>query len=237
MVRIKILPLWIGCLLSVSTVTAQEEMNMWLRGTLQLPVTSKLVADAEWQYRQNVHLEHSDISDKNQLQSFRIWGHYKLNEDIKLSVSPIAYFSRCKTTENAGDKIMRYSSELRSSIALALQHRLFGHLYVFDRTAAEYRMLSAYDNDVVRLRNRIGLRYDFSEKVNLSLSDEHLLNLSGTEHHHFFDQNRITLNLDYSVSSKFKLDVGYMAMEQLPLTGNVLLNEHIVYLNLTYRLM
>lgn len=237
MFRFKIISLCVVSFLTNSVLNAQQLMNVWLRGTLQLPVSENIKTEAEYQYRQNINLDNDNVADKKQFQSVRLWAHYKHNDDVIFSVSPIAYFSKCKTINNINDKTRNYTSELRSSVALTLQHKLLKHLYIFDRTAAEYRVFSNYEKDIVRLRNRIGLRYNFSKNLNLSLFDEHLFNVIGTEHHHFFDQNRIALNIDYNLSSKIKLDVGCMTMEQLPLTGYTLENEQVIYLNFTYKFL
>lgn len=105
-----------------------------------------------------------------------------------------------------------------------------------DRTAIEYRMFDNNQSNITRLRNRFGFRYDFTEKLKLSIYDELLFNLSGTTQHHFFDHDRIGLTLEFKVLPYLKFDIGYIHIARLPLTSTTKLHENNIFLNLTYQL-
>jgi hypothetical protein len=108
--------------------------------------------------------------------------------------------------------------------------------YVVDRTAIEYRVFDGNQSDITRLRNRFGFRYDFTDKIKLSLFDELLFNLSGTTQHHFFDHDRLGLYLEYKVLPYLKFDIGYIHITRLPLISTTKLHENNIFLNLTYQL-
>ena len=105
-----------------------------------------------------------------------------------------------------------------------------------DRTAIEYRMFDNNKSNITRLRNRFGFRYDFTDKIKLSVFDELLFNLSGTTQHHFFDHDRIGLNLEHKVLPYLKFDIGYIHIARLTLTSTTKLHENNIFLNLTYQL-
>lgn len=105
-----------------------------------------------------------------------------------------------------------------------------------DRTAIEYRMFDNNKSDITRLRNRFGFRYDITDKIKLSLFNELLFNLSGTTQDHFFDYDRIGLNLEHKVLPYLKFDIGYIHIARLTLTSTTKLHENNIFLNLTYQL-
>lgn len=168
--------------------------------------------------------------------TFRNWVHYQHNSAIKFSLSPFTYFSHYKIIQKQADENATPNSEIRFSAAVELQHEIVNKFYVVDRTAIEYRVFDGNQSDITRLRNRFGFRYDFTDKIKLSLFDELLFNLSGTTQQHFFDHNRIGLNLEYKVLPNLKFDTGYMHIARLPLVSTTTLYESNIFLNLTYQL-
>ncbi len=59
---------------------------------------------------------------------------------------------------------------------------------------------------------------------------------SGTTYHHFFDHDRLGLNIEYKLVPNVKFDIGYMHITRLPLSSTTKLHENDLYLNLTYQL-
>ena len=218
------------------TSQAQQHYNVWFRGTLSVPVGKKFKIDNEFQHRRQNGFDNANLFDKNLMFTFRNWVHYQHNEDVKFSLSPFAYFSHYRIIQNKTDETVTPNNEIRFSAAVELQHSIVKKFYVVGRTAIEYRVFDGNQSDITRLRNRFGFRYDFTGKIKLSVFDELLFNLSGTTQHHFFDHNRLGLNLEYKVLPYLKFDIGYIHITRLPVTSTTKLHENNIFLNLTYQL-
>lgn len=218
------------------TLHAQHHYNAWFRSTLSVAVGSKIKADTEFQHRRQNGFENKNMFDKNLMFTLRSWVHYQHKEDIKFSFSPFAYFSHYRIIQNKTDETVTPNSEIRFSAAVELQHEISNKFYIVDRSAVEYRIFSNNQSDITRLRNRFGFRYDFTEKLKVGIFEELFLNLSGTTHHHFFDHDRLVLNVEYKVVPNLKMDIGYMHIARLPLVSTTKLYERNLYLNLTYQL-
>lgn len=225
--------IWISI---AQTLQAQHHYNAWFRGTLSIPVGKKFKIDNEFQHRRQNGFENENMFDGNLMFTYRNWVHYQHNEDVKFSLSPFAYFSNYKIIQEQPDETARPNSEIRFSAAVELQHVIFKKFYVVDRTAIEYRVFQGNHTDITRLRNRFGFRYDFTEKIKLGVYDELLFNVTGTTTGHFFDHDRIGLNLEYHVLPNLKFDIGYIRITRLPLINSTKLHERNIILNLTYQL-
>jgi hypothetical protein len=217
------------------TLQAQQHYNVWFRSTLSAPIGEKFKIDNEFQHRRQNGFDNENLFKKNLMFTYRIWGHYQHNEDVKFSVSPFAYFSNYKIIQKQTDENVQPNSEIRLTAVVELQHSILKKLYVVDRTAIEYRMFNT-QSDITRLRNRYSFRYDFTDKIKLSIFDELLFNITGTTHDHFFDHDRIGLDLEYKALPYLKFDIGYILITRLPITSTAKLHENNLFLNLTYQL-
>lgn len=225
--------IWIAI---AQTLQAQHHYNAWFRNTLSVPVGEKFKIDTEFQHRRQNGFGNENMFDKNLMFTYRNWVYYQHSEDVKFSVSPFAYFKHYRIIQNHSDETARPNSEVRFSAAVELQHEILKKFYIVDRSAVEYRIFDNHQSDITRLRNRFGFRYDFTEKLKLGIFDELLFNLSGTTYHHFFDHDRLGLNVEYKVVPNVKIDIGYMHIARLPLVSTTKLYEDNLYLNLTYQL-
>lgn len=234
----KLLMLALG-LSFASVLQAQHHHNAWFRGTLSLPVSHKFQFDNEVQHRRQNGADNNNLLDKNLMYTYRSWVHYRHSEDVKFSVSPFAYFANYQVIQKPADELTTPSNEVRFSAAMELQHQLFKKFYVVDRNAAEYRIFQNGQPDITRFRTKLGVRYEFSSHLKLTAFDELFLNMSGTSVSNFFDQKRLGLDLECSITSALKCDVGYLHLTRKPLApvdGVTKLKEHNVFLNLTYQL-
>ena len=225
--------IWISI---AQTLQAQQHYNAWFRSTLSVPVGNKFKIDNEFQHRRQNGFNNADMFDRNLMFTYRNWVHYQHNSAIKFSLSPFAYFSHYKIIQKKSDEVASPNNEIRFSAAVELQHEILKRFYIVDRTAIEYRMFDNNQSNITRLRNRFGFRYDFTDKIKLSVFDELLFNLSGTSQYHFFDHDRIGVTLEYTVLPYLKFDIGYIHIARLPLTSTTKLHENNIFLNLTYQL-
>lgn len=236
MLRLKTLLTIIIWIFIAQTLQAQQHYNAWLRGTLSIPISSKIKIETELQHRRQNGFDNGNMFDQNLTIANRNWIHYQHKRNVKFSVSPFAYFSNYKIIQKQADEMAEPNHEIRFSIAAELQHEILKKFYAVNRTSVEYRIFNTTQADITRLRNRLGLRYDFTDKIKLSVYDEPFLNLTGTNSAHIFDHNRIGLNLEYRFIPNLKFDIGYIRVTRLPLTNTTKLYENNTFMSLTYQL-
>jgi hypothetical protein len=220
----------------ITPVHAQQRHNIWFRNTLSIPVGKKFKIDNEIQHRRQNGFQNQNIFDRNLMFTYRNWIHYQPNDNVRFSLSPFAYFSNYKIILKEEDENARPNIELRFSAAVDLQQILFNKFYLVGRTAMEYRVFSSNSAEIIRLRNRFGFRYDITEKVKIGVYDEMFFNLSGTDIHHFFDHDRIGINVEYKVLPFLKFEIGYIHITRLPLISVDKHTENNLFLNVTYQL-
>lgn len=219
----------------VHILQAQHHYNAWFRSTLSISAGNRFKIDNEFQHRRQSDFDNANLFDKNLMFTFRNWVHYQHNKDITFSLSPFSYFSNYKIIQERTDENAVPTSEIRLSAAVALQHHIIKRFYVVDRTAVEYRIFDHHQTYITRLRNRFGFRYDFTEKIKLSVFDELLFNVTGTKYDRFFDHGRLGLDLEYKVLPFLKFDIGYIHISRMPVTSTAKLHENNIFLNLTYQ--
>jgi len=199
-------------------------------------LNEKFKTEIELIHRRQNDFESNNLFDKNLVHATRTWIYYKQNKDVVYGISPFAYFSNYRIIQKASDAVAKPTNEYRFTASLELQHQLATKFYVVDRTAIEYRAFEGSTENTSRLRNRLSFRYDFNSNYNLAIGDELLINTTGTDVLHIFDQNRIFTNFSYKLNSSVKLDLGYIYISRLPQINVDLIDDNNFYLNFTYSL-
>jgi hypothetical protein len=215
---------------------AQPHQHAWFRATLGFPVTASLKTEVEFQHRRQNGFGSGNMFQKNLMYTFRPWIHYQHDKHIKFSLSPVAFFSHYRIVQSKTDETAVPMGEWRISAAMELQKELFRKFHVVNRTALEYRTFKGIQPNIIRLRNRIGIRYDLAAYLKLSIYDEWLVNLAGTTLEHYFDHNRIGVQVGYQLSSNLKVDLVYLHISRLPLTSMQKLSENNIMLTIGYEL-
>lgn len=215
-----------------------SHLNSWGRFSLSQPITEKWRAEVEYQHRrQNDYAQkNSDVFDENLLSSLRTWAHYQHIDDLSFSLSPFAYYWHNSIIVTDSDKEKPLVKEIRFSIAADLKHEIVKKLWLIDRTCFEYRDFQNTNADFIRMRNRLGLRYEFTEKWNLTFYDEVFLNLKGAEPKHFFDHDRYAFLINFKPQSHLRIEAGYMFITRLPRGTEEFLHENNFLLHLYYTL-
>ena len=176
----------------------------------------------------------------NLMFTFRNWLHYQHNSNLRLSVSPFAYFSDFRIIQDNLDKTAIPNKEIRVSVVEELQHEISKYLYFINRNDLEYRIFNNAQSNITRFRTRLGYRYEFTDRLKLTVFDELFLNMVGTVTESFFDHNRTALNMEYSILPNLKFDAGYVYLTRFsvssPARSTVSLYENNMFLNLTYQL-
>lgn len=225
---------WILSFCIYDHVDAHQNANLWLKTTVSTPTFKKLKADIEYEHRRQSGFENHNPVDHTLMNSFRIWTHYQHNDKIRFTAVPFSYFSNFRAIRKLADEDADPRGEYRFGAAVEFQNNLAKKLKFLSRQLIEYRVFQKGQNNVTRLRNRLGLRYDISPKTRVFLYDEVMVNLSGTTLEHFFDHNRLGINLEYFIIPNFKVDAQYMYATRLPLNNTAIFSEHNFLLYFTY---
>src|SRR5690606_40999827 len=110
--KLLIIAIWISI---AQTLQAQQHYNVWFRSTLSVPVGKKFKIDTEFQHRRQNGFNNTNLFDKNLMFTFRNWVHYQHNEDVKLSLSPFAYFSNYKIIQKQSDEVVSPNRDRKST--------------------------------------------------------------------------------------------------------------------------
>lgn len=235
--KIKVLVIvWVMSCVILNDVLAEQNINLWLRGTITAPITPKFKTDFEFQHRRQNGFDNHNPFDLRLMNSIRIWSHYQFNEKVRFTISPFSYFSNFRAVRKLSDEMAEPRKEFRFGAAVELQNKLAKNLYLLNREFVEYRVFQNGQNNVTRLRNRMGLRYQVSKKTRFFLYDELMVNLSGISMEHFFDHNRLGFNIEQSIAPSFKVELQYMYATRLPLNNAEKFSEHNFLIYFSYTL-
>lgn len=224
------------CISAASVSPAQHHYNAWFRGTLSIAAGKKTWIDTELQHRRQNGLGNANMFDHDLMFAYRSWVHYQPREGLRLSVSPFACFSNYRIIQQQADEGAAPRREIRFSAAVELKHRISRKLYLTERSAIEQRFFDQHQPGMTRLRTRPGFHYDLTGTLRLGIYDELFLHIAGASYSHFFDQNRVGLDLSCKVTPNLKIDAGYLYISRLPLRKATKIYEKNVYLNLAYSL-
>ncbi len=221
-----------------NTIFAQSipHLNSWCRVTLSQPITEKWRTETELQHRRqnDFSQQGKNVFDENLLSSVRTWVHYQHKDDLSFSFSPFAYYWHNSIIVNDADKEKPQIKEIRFSIAADLNHELVKSLLIIDRTCLEYRDFQNTNTDFTRMRNRLGLRYEFSKKLNFTFYDEIFLNLKGAKPVNFLDHDRYAYILNYKPNKYLRIETGYIYIARLPRGTDEFLHENNFLLQFYY---
>lgn len=215
---------------------AQHHYNAWFRVSGSYGFSSKFSTNVELQYRKQNGFGNENLCDKELMQSARLWFYYQQKKQVMLGFSPIALFEHHRIIQLANDEKATPVIEKRMSAMFKAQTELKKKLHFVAGTKAEYRTFNHQNNDVLRLRQLIGLNYKLSDKMEASFSDELFVNALGVSSMHIFDQNRILLQLSYSPKPKWKLEVGYVHINRILLSNVDIMEDENFFINLNYKI-
>lgn len=107
-----------------------------------------------------------------------------------------------------------------------------GELYATMKAMVEYRMFDNTDN-ILRLRNKLGLEYAINRTVAARVSHELLVNAAGTSKQHFFDHQRSSLSAVFNYVPGLSVEMGYTYVIRLPLRSVYTIAEDNLFINAT----
>lgn len=216
-------------------VQSQTDNNFWFKSIVSYSLNDKIKIDQEFQHRRQSDYDNSNLLDKNLMFNYRVWGQYKLDEDIRILISPYGYFSNYRMIEKQGDDKIESQKEIRFSVASEFQKEILNRLFLIKRFGMDYRVFESDHQKTLRLRNRFGIKYQLFNNVYFSLTDEVLFNVADYSNVISFDQNRIGINLEFKLSSIIKVDLGYMYLIRSLNSNRDYLQENNYSLNLSFQ--
>jgi Protein of unknown function (DUF2490). len=219
---------------TVNNVNAQQHYNSWFRLSVGRTIREHVDIDVELQHRRQNGFGNQYPLSNDLLSSFRSWIHYRYSPSLTFSVSPFAYFAHNKIILHDSDETSETRCEIRLSAASDLHYKLRSKFYLLNRAAAEYR-IRGNEPDILRLRNKTGIRWDFAKKVKLQVFDELFVNASGVAASHFFDQNRIGGSVTFDLLPDVSAELGYLRIARMPVNTVALLYDNNFLLNVSYQ--
>ena len=221
---------------SITNAQTIHHYNMWSKLSIAQPITKQFKTEVDFQYRtQNNFFANNTPFDKHLLSSLIVTLNYQLNKNLSFSVSPFAYIVSHAIIQQENDIDRLAIREFRFSGSIDMQEQLANHFYLINKTGIEYRDFDS-TADLIRLRNKIGLRYDLGEKTYLTIYEEPFFNISGATRLHFYDHNRLALLGAFKADKHWRVETGLMHINRLPRISAIALQEENIVVNLYYTL-
>jgi hypothetical protein len=216
------------------TCNAAHYFNSWYRITVGVAIKEKWRVDAEFNYRRQNDLGSQNPFDRHLLMAFRPWIIHRTNDRLTLAFSPFAYFRNYPIILREKDRLRKATNEFRFSAYADFQQPLARRFFSTSRFWVEYRLFENEPKHVIRLRFRMGLRYDFSKKTSLQIFEEAFFNVSDFSKIHSFDHNRVFTQFAYTPHPSIRLELGYIFVMRLPRTAIKAYPESNVVLNVLF---
>lgn len=221
----------LGWIVTTPALYGKTTQNQWFRLSIIQPINEQLVLEHELQHRRRANWSRFDWDGPALLSSYRSWWHMDRHESFKFSLSPFAYYSYLNKEEYTL-KTLFENYELRFSAAFSYEKKIIKQLSLTQKNALEYRVFNQQHHQQSRFRNTVRIKYKIDAQLNLSLSQELILNLSDFQHWHYMDQQRFNFQISYQLFSGIDVDFGYLQIQKLQNFTNTERLEHNLYLNL-----
>jgi hypothetical protein len=221
---------------TVHGAVAQNHINSWLKAAVVWRINGRFKTEAEFHHRRQNAFGNRNMFSKNLLYLGRLWLHYQPNNNLTLSLSPFGTVVNYKVIQTKADEAQQPAKETRFTAAVAWQTAIHGKWQLQLRSIMEYRLFKNPQFHIIRLRQRLGLRYQISPQLNLGLYDEVLANITDKYTHTFYDHNRIGTVLTYQCHQRFKIDMGYIHINRRQRNTDNAWQEENISLGFTYTL-
>lgn len=223
--------------LNIGFGQSEAHYNSWSRLSISNELSNNFKSEVELQLRgqNDTSIANNNPFHNELMQSVRTWLHYKYGTKFTFSLSPFSYFKHAAIINAESDKTKNHTYEIRYTFAADFKQKLISKTTFFNRFAFEFRDFKNNNNENThRIRNKIGLKYDFNKKWNVSVFDEYFINTNSPDKKHFYDHNRIGIMAGYSPVSNLKIDFGYIAINRLQKNKIETMNENNFLLMLYY---
>lgn len=225
--------------LTFSSVCAQSHLNWWTRLSITKPISPIFYAELEGQIRrQNNYFSESKWNPavEHLTHSLRLFVHFRPSARFAASISPFTWFAASPVISVPMDADLPLQHELRPSAQVEWQPALTHKLSAAARTWVEYRDFQGTPHDLVRFRQRLGLRYRITDKWQAFLANELLLHIYGIEKNQLYDHNRLIFNINYKPNPQWRIELGYMYANRLLRNRMQYVNENNLITHFYYTL-
>lgn len=172
-------------------------------------------------FRSNNELNQGSIFSNWHRHSVRPWIHYQFDKNLRVSISPLAYFGTQEYFAKPEDFDREPYHELRTTLQVLHHHKMWGERITHTfRHWFEFRYRNPFEDDYfsfTRYRMRYRLRFlinkdYYSERNTLYtyLSNEIMVNYGNNIVYNMFSQNRIQLALGYRFHPSSRIELRYM---------------------------
>lgn len=209
-----------------------DQQQIWYKYYLKIPIGDR------WQIREEIDFRNF-INPARQSQ-FLTRTHLQRNLgngwDVALGFS---YFRHSLPQDpEIADYTVR--GELRPSFEIAHLQKLSDHFHLHHRYWTELRYFQEADDTytfgTVRIRYKLELEYELTEKFSFLAFDELHINVSNKVTYNVFDQNRYGISAMYSPVNNIGFELMYINWFQQTTAGDVFYNRDIIRVALHHTL-
>lgn len=220
-------------------VYAQKQTNWWTRVSVTKPISSTFYTELEGQLRfQYNHFSPIQLYfiEEHLTHSLRWFFHYRPSSQFSASISPFTWFASSPVIISPTDVDAPIQHEIRPSTLAEWLPPMSDKLSIAMRTWVEYRDFQNTTNDLIRFRQRFGLRYQVDEKWQAFLANEILLHIYGVAENQLYDHNRLVFNINYRPNRQWRIELGYIYINRLLRNRMLYVNENNIITHFYYTL-
>jgi hypothetical protein len=224
--------------LSLVSLKAQNHLNLWTRITFSKKFSKSIKTDFEFQHRRQNNFANNNPFDKNLMSSFRVWNTFQLSKKSSISISPFAVFRNFAIIETINDNKKSAITEYRFAGAFDFGQPISKNWSIANRAGMEYRVYDFAQSNQIRVRNKIGIKYQWHEaKQQIYIFDEPFLTVAGNlDSKHIYDHNRIGALYIHQLTEKIKIETGYIYIDRLTRNHTESIDDSNFVLHLTLQM-
>jgi hypothetical protein len=223
----ELLLLVVANMIFISALRAQEKIiyphkSFWSKTEATQIFENKWGLGIDYIFRSNNEMNKGSIFSKWHRHSIRPWVHYQFDKNLRISISPIGFFSTQEYFAKPEDYNRQTYQELRTTLQVLHHHKMMGEKFTHTfRHWYEFRYRNPFDQEnyfaFSRYRMRYRLRYlinkDYyneNKVVYAYASNEVMINYGRKIVYNMFSQNRIQLAVGYRIHPSTRLEFRYM---------------------------
>jgi len=216
------------CLFTASLSWGQKQVihqkQIWYKYNLKIPIGD------DWQIRQEI--DDRNFIDPSRQSQFLLRTHLQRNLSKGWSMAlGFAYFVHSLPQDPEVQDFYNVS-ELRPSFEITNLHKLSEKFHLHHRYWTELRYFQqpgeSYIFGTVRIRYKLELGYELSEKFSFLVFDEIHFNVGNKITYNVFDQNRYGIAAMYSPVKNVGFELMYINWFQQTTAGDVFYNRDII---------
>lgn len=231
---------------NVGAQTVYNHRLFWLRFTLADKINKRFSWEVYFQERtQNKAPQKGHMWDDHQFGGIWPWLNYNASPNLKLSITPLAYFNTNNYHITESDAALPGVKEFRWAAKVETK-QAFKFLTYINRYSLEYRIRDMDHNDhylpswriryTARLEKPVKKLLSKEKPVVFFLSDELFLQFGYAlrNNPNVFNQNRINIGASYEVVKNVKLSVSYLNILQERNNFKTFDNAHTLWVILSF---